>query len=61
MSGEDLNYYYLGHLAMAIVIKVVGTAPDVGYNLAFALLAALVGDRRLHARRHAVGGRPRRG
>jgi YYY domain-containing protein len=41
MSGEDLNYYYLGHLAMAIVIKVVGTAPDVGYNLAFALLAAL--------------------
>jgi YYY domain-containing protein len=41
MSGEDLNYYYLGHLAMAIVIKVVGTAPDEGYNLAFALLAAL--------------------
>ena len=41
MSGEELNYYYLGHLAMAIVIKVVGTAPDVGYNLAFALLAAL--------------------
>jgi YYY domain-containing protein len=41
MSGEELNYYYLGHLAMAIVIKVVGTAPDVGYNLAFALLVAL--------------------
>ena len=41
MSGEELNYYYLGHLAMAIVIKVVGTAPDEGYNLAFALLAAL--------------------
>ena len=41
MAGEDLNYYYLGHLAMAIVIKVVGTSPDVGYNLAFALLAAL--------------------
>jgi YYY domain-containing protein len=41
MAGEELNYYYLGHLAMAVVIKVVGTAPDVGYNLAFALLAAL--------------------
>ena len=41
MAGEELNYYYLGHLAMAIVIKVVGTAPDEGYNLAFALLAAL--------------------
>jgi YYY domain-containing protein len=41
MAGEELNYYYLGHLAMAIVLKVVGTAPDEGYNLAFALLAAL--------------------
>jgi YYY domain-containing protein len=41
MAGEELNYYYLGHLAMAIVIKVVGTSPDEGYNLAFALLAAL--------------------
>jgi YYY domain-containing protein len=41
MAGEELNYYYLGHLAMAIVIKVVGTTPDEGYNLAVALLAAL--------------------
>ena len=41
MAGEDLNYYYLGHLAMALVIKVVGTRPDEGYNLALALLAAL--------------------
>ena len=41
MSGEDLNYYYLGHLAMALVVKVVGVAPDVGYNLSLALLAAL--------------------
>jgi YYY domain-containing protein len=41
MAGEDLNYYYLGHLAMAIVIKVVGTRPDEGYNLALALLTAL--------------------
>jgi YYY domain-containing protein len=41
MSGEELNYYYLGHLAMGVVIKVVGTGPDEGYNLALALLAAL--------------------
>src|ERR687887_1128272 len=41
MAGEDLNYYYLGHLAMAMVIRVVGVSPDHGYNLAFALLAAL--------------------
>jgi YYY domain-containing protein len=41
MAGEDLNYYYLGHLAMGIVIKLVGVRPDEGYNLALALLAAL--------------------
>ena len=41
MAGEELNYYYFGHLAAAIVIKVVGTAPDVGYNLALALVMAL--------------------
>jgi YYY domain-containing protein len=41
MAGEDLNYYYLGHLAMAMLIRVTGVAPDVGYNIAFALLAAL--------------------
>jgi YYY domain-containing protein len=41
MAGEDLNYYYLGHLTMAMLIRVTGVAPDVGYNVAFALLAAL--------------------
>jgi YYY domain-containing protein len=41
MAGEDLNYYYLGHLVMAIVIKIAGVRPDEGYNLAVALLAAL--------------------
>jgi YYY domain-containing protein len=41
MAGEDLNYYYLGHLAMGLVIKLVGARPDEGYNLALALLAGL--------------------
>jgi YYY domain-containing protein len=41
MAGTELNYYYLGHLAMALPIRVMGSAPDEGYNLAFALLAAL--------------------
>ena len=41
MAGEDLNYYYLGHLSMAMVLKVMGSAPDEGYNLAVALVAAL--------------------
>jgi YYY domain-containing protein len=41
MSGEDLNYYYLGHLAMALPIRILGTAPDQGYNLALALVFGL--------------------
>ncbi len=41
MAGEDLNYYYLGHLTMAMVLKVMGSAPDEGYNLAVALIAGL--------------------
>jgi YYY domain-containing protein len=41
MAGENLNYYYLGHLAMAMVIRVAGVSPDHGYNLALALVAAL--------------------
>jgi YYY domain-containing protein len=41
MSGESLNYYYLGHLAMALPIRILGVRPDQGYNLALALLFAL--------------------
>ena len=41
MAGEDLNYYYLGHLVLAMVIRVAGVAPDHGYNLSIALIAAL--------------------
>ena len=41
MAGEDLNYYYLGHLAMAMPAKLLGVGPDEGYNLAFAMLGAL--------------------
>ena len=55
MAGEDLNYYYLGHLMAAGLVRLSGVAPDVGYNLgvatffafsvvaAFGLAAALVG------------------
>src|SRR4051794_18858971 len=38
MSGEDLNYYYLGHLVVALPIRILGTAPDEGYNLGLALV-----------------------
>ena len=40
MAGEDLNYYYLGHLMAAGLIKLSGVAPDVGYNLAVAAFFA---------------------
>jgi YYY domain-containing protein len=41
MSGESLNYYYFGHLAMAWPARLLGLAPDAGYLLAWALLFAL--------------------
>src|SRR5215208_1664199 len=41
LAGADLNYYYFGHLAMALPMKVLGTPPAEGYNLALALLFAL--------------------
>jgi YYY domain-containing protein len=41
MAGEDLNYYYLGHLMAAGLIKLTAVAPDVGYNLAVAAFFAL--------------------
>src|SRR5215211_5885495 len=41
MAGEDLNYYYLGHLMAAGLVRLTGVAPDVGYNLAVAAFFAL--------------------
>jgi YYY domain-containing protein len=41
MSGEKLNYYYLGHVAMAWPIKLLGLRPDEGYLLCWGLLIGL--------------------
>ena len=41
MAGEDLNYYYFGHLMAAGLVRLTGVAPDVGYNLALAAFFAL--------------------
>ncbi|HYH88763.1 MAG TPA: DUF2298 domain-containing protein [Solirubrobacteraceae bacterium] len=41
MAGEDLNYYYFGHLMAAGLVRLSGVAPDVGYNLALATFFAL--------------------
>ncbi len=41
MSGETINYYYLGHLLLAMPAHVLGLEPTHGYNLAVAALFAL--------------------
>ena len=41
LAGADLNYYYVGHLAMAILVKLTAVAPDRGYNLAVATVLGL--------------------
>ncbi len=41
LAGADLNYYYLGQLAMGILVKLTAVAPDHGYNLSLAALFAL--------------------
>src|SRR5918993_813731 len=40
-AGADLNYYYLGHLAMAVLVKLGDLPGDEGYNVAVAGLLAL--------------------
>jgi len=41
MSGESLNYYYLGHVVFAWPIKLLGIRPDAGYLLSWGLLLGL--------------------
>jgi YYY domain-containing protein len=41
MSGETLNYYYLGHLLLAMPAHVLGLEPSTGYNLSLAALFGL--------------------
>jgi YYY domain-containing protein len=41
LAGTTLNYYYYGHYLAAFVIRVLGIAPWVGFNLAVPLFYAL--------------------
>jgi YYY domain-containing protein len=61
LAGADLNYYYLGHLAMGILVKLTAVRPDEGYNLALATLFALTAAAvfTLGATLWAAGGRER--
>lgn len=45
LSGEGfhISYYYFGYLLMALLVKLTGIAPAIGFNLSLALLYALSG------------------
>lgn len=44
LAGTTINYYYGGYLAAGTLVTLTGVAPAVGFNLAVALLFALVGS-----------------
>lgn len=42
MAGEDLNYYYLGQLAIGVLIRLTDIEPSAGYNLGLAAIFGFV-------------------
>jgi len=43
LSGHSIPTYYFGHLIVAAVTKLVGTPPEISYNLGLALFISLAG------------------
>ena len=41
LAGTDVNYYYFGHYLVALLVRVLGLDPTVGFNLAVPLFYAL--------------------
>ena len=42
LLGSSISYYYYGHFMMAFMVKLSAVPPGVGYNLAVALIPALL-------------------
>ena len=42
LAGHPISYYYFGHFIMAMLVKLTAVSPGVGYNLAIALVPALL-------------------
>jgi YYY domain-containing protein len=60
-SGSYINYYYFGYVIVGSLIKLVGTVPAIGYNLAVPLLAALTGMAAFSVAYNLFGGHKRGG
>ena len=41
LAGHDVAYYYFGYLLVAMVGKLAGVAPEIGYNIGLAMTAAM--------------------
>ena len=41
LAGESVSYYYFGYLIVAIMTKLSGLAPSVGFNLGLAMIVGL--------------------
>ena len=42
LAGNPISYYYFGHMMMAVLVKLTAIPANISYNLAVALLPALV-------------------
>ena len=43
-AGGSINYYYLGFVLVAVLVKLTAVVPAVAYNLAIATFAAMLGS-----------------
>ena len=41
LAGENVSYYYFGYLLVAIMTKLTGLAPSIGFNLGLAMIVGL--------------------